>query len=93
MTYFSLEFALILLQNVSKTTVIASQYAYWRGNPFPTMRSIVSAYRADNITPVNDNLHDQTKARQLSLPGICYLLLSSQKATALAAATFRESTP
>ena len=62
MTYFSLEFALILLQNVSKTTVIASQYAYWRGNPFPTMRSIVSAYRADNITPVNDNLSAKKNA-------------------------------
>ena len=36
--------------------VIASQCAHWRGNPFPSMRSIVSPLWGDNVTHVNDNL-------------------------------------
>ena len=35
--------------------VIASQCVHWRGNPFPALRSNVSAQRADNVTPINDN--------------------------------------
>ena len=35
--------------------VIASQCAHWRGNPFPSMRSVVSPLRGDNVTHVNDN--------------------------------------
>ena len=44
---FSFAFALILLRKVSKTTVIANQSADWCGNPFPSLRSNVSAQRAD----------------------------------------------
>ena len=55
MTDFSLQSALVLLQKVSKTTVIASQCAHWRGNPFPSLRSNVSAHQADNVTLVIDN--------------------------------------
>ena len=36
--------------------VIASQCAHWRGNPYPSLRSNVSAHRVDNVTPVNDHL-------------------------------------
>ena len=37
--------------------VIANQSADWCGNPFPSMRSIVSPQRGDNVTHVNDNLY------------------------------------
>ena len=48
--------ASILLQKVSKTTVIANQSADWCGNPFSSLRSNVSAQRVDNVIPVSDNL-------------------------------------
>ena len=36
--------------------VIANQSEDWCGNPFPTLRSNVSAPRADNVTKLNNNL-------------------------------------
>ena len=42
--------------NRNKKYVIANQCAHWCGNPFPSMRSIVSPRRGDNVTPINDNL-------------------------------------
>ena len=49
--------------------------------------------RRGSFPLLNDNFVQQSKHRQRLLPVLTYLLLSSQKATALAAATFRESTP
>ena len=45
--------------NRNENSVIASQCAHWRGNPYPSLRSNVSAKRADNVTHVNDNLLQQ----------------------------------